>query len=450
MSLQVEKLEKNMAKLTIEASAEELEAAIQKAYLKNKGRITLPGFRKGKASRKMIEKMYGAGVFYEEAANNLIPEAYSKAVEEAKDLEIVSQPSIDVVQIEAGKPFIFTAEVALKPPVTLGEYKGLEVEVPSAQVTDEEIQAELDKEREQNSRVLDVDDRAVEQGDIIKLDFEGSVDGEAFEGGKGEDYELTIGSGSFIPGFEDQLVGAKIGEEKEVNVTFPEEYHAKDLAGKAAVFQCTVKEIKVKELPELDDEFAQEVSEFDTLEEYKEDIKKNLTERKEKEAKAAREAAAVEKAVANAQMEIPDAMVNGQVRQMADDFARRIQSQGLTVEQYFQFTGMDSEKLLAQMRPEALKRIQNSLVLEAIAKAEDIQISDERLEEELVKMAETYKMELDKLKEMLGDYEKENMKKDLAIQEAVSLIETMSSREEWRHELSTLCHRADKPRREIL
>ncbi len=419
MSLQVEKLEKNMAKLTIEASAEELEAAIQKAYLKNKGRITLPGFRKGKASRKMIEKMYGAGVFYEEAANNLIPEAYSKAVEEAKDLEIVSQPSIDVVQIEAGKPFIFTAEVALKPPVTLGEYKGLEVEVPSAQVTDEEIQAELDKEREQNSRVLDVDDRAVEQGDIIKLDFEGSVDGEAFEGGKGEDYELTIGSGSFIPGFEDQLVGAKIGEEKEVNVTFPEEYHAKDLAGKAAVFQCTVKEIKVKELPELDDEFAQEVSEFDTLEEYKEDIKKNLTERKEKEAKAAREAAAVEKAVANAQMEIPDAMVNGQVRQMADDFARRIQSQGLTVEQYFQFTGMDSEKLLAQMRPEALKRIQNSLVLEAIAKAEDIQISDERLEEELVKMAETYKMELDKLKEMLGDYEKENMKKDLAIQEAV-------------------------------
>lgn len=422
MSLQVEKLEKNMAKLTIEASAEELEAAIQKAYLKNKGRITLPGFRKGKASRKMIEKMYGAGVFYEEAANNLIPEAYSKAVEEAKDLEIVSQPSIDVVQIEAGKPFIFTAEVALKPPVTLGEYKGLEVEVPSAQVTDEEIQAELDKEREQNSRVLDVDDRAVEQGDIIKLDFEGSVDGEAFEGGKGEDYELTIGSGSFIPGFEDQLVGAKIGEEKEVNVTFPEEYHAKDLAGKAAVFQCTVKEIKVKELPELDDEFAQEVSEFDTLEEYKEDIKKNLTERKEKEAKAAREAAAVEKAVANAQMEIPDAMVNGQVRQMADDFARRIQSQGLTVEQYFQFTGMDSEKLLAQMRPEALKRIQNSLVLEAIAKAEDIQISDERLEEELVKMAETYKMELDKLKEMLGDYEKENMKKDLAIQEAVKLI----------------------------
>lgn len=422
MSLQVEKLEKNMAKLTIEASAEELEAAIQKAYLKNRGRITLPGFRKGKASRKMIEKMYGAGVFYEEAANNLIPEAYSKAVEEAEDLEIVSQPSIDVVQIEAGKPFIFTAEVALKPPVTLGEYKGLEVEVPSAQVTDEEVQAELDKEREQNSRVLDVDDRAVEQGDIIKLDFDGSVDGEAFEGGKAEDYELTIGSGNFIPGFEDQLVGAKIGEEKEVNVTFPEEYHAKELAGKPAVFKCTVKEIKVKELPELDDEFAQEVSEFDTLEEYKNDIRKNLAEKKEKEAKAAREAAAVDKAVANAQMEIPDPMIDGQVRQMADDFARRIQSQGLTVEQYLQFTGMNTERLLEQMRPEAVKRIQNSLVLEAIAKAEDIQISDERLEEELVKMAETYKMELDKLKEMLGDYEKDNMKKDLAIQEAVKLI----------------------------
>ena len=370
----------------------------------------------------MIEKMYGAGVFYEEAANNLIPEAYSKAVEEAEDLEIVSQPSIDVVQIEAGKPFIFTAEVALKPPVTLGEYKGLEVEVPSTEVTEEEIQAEIDKEREKNSRVLDVDDRAVENGDIIKLDFEGFIDGEAFEGGKSEDYELTIGSGSFIPGFEEQLVGAKIGEEMEVNVTFPEEYHAKDLAGKPAVFKCTVKEIKVKELPEMDDEFAQEVSEFDTLAEYKEDVKKNLSERKEKDAKAAREAAAVEKAVANAQMEIPDAMVDGQVRQMLDDFARRIQSQGLTVEQYFQFTGMDAQKLREQMKPEALKRIQNSLVLEAIAKAEDIQISDERLEEELVKMAEAYKMELDKLKEMLGDYEKENMKKDLAIQEAVKLI----------------------------
>lgn len=422
MSLQVEKLEKNMAKLTIEASAEELETAIQKAYLKNKGSITLPGFRKGKAPRKMIEKMYGAGVFYEEAANNLIPEAYSKAVEEAKELEIVSQPSIDVVQIEAGKPFIFTAEVALKPPVTLGEYKGLEVEVPSAEVTEEEIQAEVEKEREKNSRVIDVDDRAVEQGDMVKLDFEGFTDGEAFEGGKGENYELTIGSGSFIPGFEEQLVGAKIGEEMEVNVTFPEDYHSKELAGKPAVFKCTVHQINVKELPEADDEFAQEVSEFDTLEEYKADIRKNLTEKKEKEAKAAREAAAVEKAVANAQMEIPDPMVEGQVRQMADDFARRIQSQGLTVEQYFQFTGMTAEKLLDQMRPDALKRIQNSLVLEAIAQAEDIQISDERLEEELVKMAETYQMELDKLKEALGDYEKENMKKDLAIQEAVKLI----------------------------
>ena len=422
MSLQVEKLEKNMAKMTIEASAEELEAAIQKAYLKNKGSITLPGFRKGKAPRKMIEKMYGAGVFYEEAVNNLIPEAYSKAVEEAKDLEIVSQPSVDVVQIEAGKPFIFTAEVALKPPVTLGEYKGLEVEVPSAEVTEEEIQAEVEKEREKNSRVIDVDDRAVENGDMVKLDFEGFTDGEAFEGGKGENYDLTIGSGSFIPGFEEQLVGAKIGEEMEVNVTFPEEYHSKELAGKPAVFKCTVHQINVKELPEADDEFAQEVSEFDTMEEYKADIKKNLAEKKEKEAKAAREAAAVEKAVANAQMEIPDPMVEGQVRQMADDFARRIQSQGLTVEQYFQFTGMTAEKLFDQMRPDALKRIQNSLVLEAIAQAEDIQISDERLEEELVKMAEAYKMELDKLKEALGDYEKENMKKDLAIQEAVKLI----------------------------
>lgn len=422
MSLQVEKLEKNMAKLTIEASAEELEAAIQKAYLKNKGSITLPGFRKGKAPRKMIEKMYGTGVFYEEAANSLIPEVYAKAVEEAEDLDIVSQPSIDVVQIEAGKPFIFTAEVALKPAVTLGEYKGLEVEKQTVEVSDEEIQAEVDKERENNSRVIDVDDRAVENGDMIKLDFEGFVDGEAFEGGKAENYDLTIGSGSFIPGFEEKLVGVKIGEDVEVNVTFPEGYQAAELAGKPAVFKCKVHEIKVKELPEADDEFAQEISEFDTMAEYKEDIRKTLTEKKEKAAKSAKENAAVEKAVANAQMEIPDAMVEGQVRQMADDFARRIQSQGLTVEQYFQFTGMTAEKLLEQMRPEALKRIQNSLVLEEIAKAEAIEISEERLEEELVKMAETYKMELDKLKEMLGDYEKDNMKKDLAIQEAVTLI----------------------------
>ncbi len=421
MSLQVEKLEKNMAKLTIEVSAEDFEAAVQKAYLKNKGKISIPGFRKGKAPRKMIEKMYGAGIFFEDAANALIPDAYEKETADC-DLEIVSRPEIDVVQIESGKPFIFTAEVALKPEVTLGEYKGIEVEKQNIEVTDEEVQAEVDKERENNSRTLDVDDRAVENGDMVKLDFEGFVDGVAFDGGKGENFDLTIGSGSFIPGFEEQLVGAEIGADVEVNVTFPEDYHAADLAGKPAVFKCKVNEIKVKELPEADDDFAQDVSEFETLEEYKADIRKNLTEKKEQEAKAAKEAAVVEKIVANASMEIPDAMIDNQVRQMADDFARRIQSQGLTVEQYFQFTGMTADKLFEQMRPEALKRIQNSLVLEAVAAAEQIEISDERVEEELVKMAEAYKMELDKVKEIMGDYERDQVKKDLAIQAAVELV----------------------------
>lgn len=421
MSLQVEKLEKNMAKLTIEASAEELESAIQKAYLKNKGSIALPGFRKGKAPRKMIEKMYGSEIFYEDAANALIPDAYAKELEEC-DLDIVSQPDIDVVQIEAGKPFIFTAEVALKPEVTLGEYKGIEVEKQDAVVTDEEIQAEIDKERENNSRMIDVDDRAVADGDMIKLNFAGSVDGVPFDGGTAEDFDLTIGSGSFIPGFEDQLIGAEIGADVDVNVTFPEDYNAKELAGKEALFKCQVNEIKVKELPAADDEFAQEVSEFETLDEYKEDIRKKLLETKEKEAKTAKENAVVEKIVENATMEIPDPMIESQVRNMAEDFSRRIQSQGLTVEQYFQFTGMTSEKLLEQMRPEALKRIQNSLVLEAIAEAEKIEVSDEKLDEELAKMAESYKMEVDKLKEMMGDYEKDQMKKDLAIQEAVTLV----------------------------
>lgn len=421
MSLQVEKLEKNMAKLTIEASAEDFEKAIQKAYQKAKGKINIPGFRKGKTPRNIIEKMYGAGIFYEDAANALIPEAYAKAVEEC-DLEIVSQPEIDVVQIEAGKPFIFTAEVAVKPEVTLGEYKGVEVEAAPVEVTEEDVQAEIDKEREKNSRTIDVDDRAVENGDIIKLDFDGSVDGVPFEGGKAENYTLTIGSGSFIPGFEEQLVGAKIGEELDVNVTFPEEYHAENLKGKAAVFKCKVNAIQVKELPAVDDEFAQEVSEFETLDEYKADIKKNLTEKKEKEAKSKKQAAVVDKIVENATMDIPEAMIDSQVRNMMDDFARRMQSQGLTMEQYFQFTGMDINKMQEQMKPEALKRIQNSLVLEAVAKAENIEISDEKVDAEIAKMAEAYKMEVEKLSELMGDYEKEQIKKDLAIQEAVEII----------------------------
>ncbi|MGN1185350.1 MAG: trigger factor [Oliverpabstia sp.] len=421
MSVTVEKLEKNMAKLTIEVSADELEKAIQAAYLKQKNRINIPGFRKGKAPRAMIEKMYGAGIFYEDAANALIPNAYSEALAECEET-IVSQPSIDVVQLEKGKPFIFTAEVALKPEVTLGEYKGLEVPKSELEVTEEEIAGELRKEQESNSRTIDVDDRAVADGDKVTLDFEGFVDGEAFEGGKGTDYPLTIGSGAFIPGFEEQLVGAEIGKETEVNVTFPENYQAENLAGKPAVFKCTVKKIEVKELPELDDDFAKDVSEFDTLEEYKADIKKNLEEKKADAAKRAKEDAAVDAAIEKASMEIPDAMLDTQVSNMIEDFARRIQSQGLTMEQYLQFTGMTPAALQEQMKPQALKRIQSRLVLEKIAEVENIQISDEKLDEEIAQMAEMYKMEVEKLKEVLGDAEKEQMKKDLAVQEAVTLI----------------------------
>ncbi len=421
MSLQVEKLEKNMAKLTIEVSAEDLEKAMQNAYLKAKNRITIPGFRKGKAPRKMIEHMYGKGIFLEDAANALIPEHYSKALEEC-ELEIVSQPEIDVTQAEPGKAFIFTAQVAVKPEVTLGEYKGLEVPKTETEVTEEEIEAELKKEQEKNSRTITVEDRGAENGDIATIDFEGFIDGTAFEGGKGTDYPLTLGSGSFIPGFEDQLVGAKAGDHVEVNVTFPEEYQAAELAGKAAVFQCDVKKVEAKELPELDDDFAQDVSEFDTLAEYKDDIRKKLTERKEKEARTAKENAAVDKVIENAQMEIPDAMINTQISQMLDDFSRRMQAQGLTIEQYFQFTGMTADKMREEMKPQALKRIQTRLVLEKIAETENIQPTDEEVNEEISKMAEMYKMGADKLKELLGDRELEQMKKDMAVQKAVTLV----------------------------
>lgn len=421
MSLQVEKMEKNMAKLTIEVSAEELDKAMQNAYLKARGKISIPGFRKGKAPRKMIEQMYGKGIFLEDAANALIPEHYSKALEEC-DLEIVSQPEIDVTQAEPGKAFIFTAEVAVKPEVTLGEYKGVEVPKSETEITDEDIDAEIKKEQEKNSRTVTVEDRGAENGDITTIDFEGFVDGVAFEGGKGTDYPLTLGSGSFIPGFEDQLVGAKAGDHVEVNVTFPEEYQAAELAGKAAVFQCDVKKVETKELPELDDDFAQDVSEFDTLAEYREDVKKNFTEKKEKEARAAKENAAVDKAIENAEMEIPDAMLNTQVRQMMNDFASRMQSQGLTMEQYFQFTGMTAEKMQEEMKPQALKRIQTRLVLEKIAETENIEVSKDEVNEEISKMAEMYKMEADKLKELLGDRELEQMKKDMAVQKAVTLV----------------------------
>ena len=421
MSLQVEKLEKNMAKLTIEVSADDLEKALQSAYMKQKNKIAMPGFRKGKVPRQMIEKMYGAEIFYDDAANELIPKAYADAYDEC-DLEIVSRPEINVVQIEKGKPFIFTADVATKPEVTLGEYKGLEVEKVSTRVTQKEIDAKVQEEAEKNAREITVEDRPVQDGDQVILDFEGFVDGVAFEGGKGENYPLTIGSGSFIPGFEDQLIGAEAEKEVEVNVTFPEDYHAEDLKGKAAVFKCTVHEIKAKELPEIDDEFAAEVSEFDTLEEYTSDIKAKLKEQKSAEGKRKQEDAVVEQAIKNAEYEIPQPMIETETIQMADDFARRLQSQGLSMEQYFQFTGLTAEKMMEEFRPQAVKRIETRLVLEAIVKAENIEISDEKLDEELVKMAESYNMEVEKLKEFMGENEKKQMKDDMAVQEAITFL----------------------------
>ena len=421
MSLQVEKLEHNMAKLTVEVAAEDVEKALQAAYLKQRKQINIPGFRKGKVPRQMIEKMYGPEVFYDEAANNMIPDAYAKAYDES-ELDIVSQPKIEVVQMEKGKPFIFTAEVATKPEVTLGDYKGLKVDKVSTRVTQKEVDEEIEKERERNARTIEVTDRAVQDKDEVTLDFEGFVDGVAFEGGKGEDYPLTIGSGSFIPGFEEQLIGAEIDKEVEVNVTFPKEYHSEELAGKDATFKCTVHTIKAKELPELDDEFASEVSECETMDAYRAEVKKNIKERKERTGKEKKENQAVDQAIENAQMDIPEAMIEFQVRQMADDFARRIQQQGLTVEQYFQFTGMTAEKMLEELRPQAVKRIETRLVLEAIAKAENIEISDEKLDEELAKMAEAYKMEVEKLKEFMGEAEKKQMKADMAVQEAVTFL----------------------------
>ena len=421
MSLQVEKLEKNMAKLTIEVSAEELDKAMEKAYQKQKSRISLPGFRKGKAPRKMIESMYGKGVFMEDAVNSLVPQEYSKAIADC-DLEIVSQPEINVTQMEPGKALIFTADVATKPEVTLGDYKGVEVPKTEIAVTDEEVDAEVKKEQDKNSRTVVVEDRAAANGDITTIDFEGFVDGVAFDGGKGSDYALTLGSGTFIPGFEDQLVGANTGDHVEVKVTFPEEYQAKELAGKEAVFQCDVKKIETKEVPELDDEFAKDVSEFDTLAEYKEDVKKNLTEKKEKEARTAKENAAVDKAIENAQMDIPDLMIQTQCRQMMDDFARRMQQQGLSMDQYFQFTGQSMDKMMEDMKPQALKRIQTRLVLEKIAEVENIQPTEEEVNEEISKMAEMYKMEADKLKDLIGENEMEQMKKDMAVQKAVTLV----------------------------
>ena len=421
MSLQVEKLEKNMAKLTIEATAEDLEKAIEKAYQKQKKQISIPGFRKGKVPRQMVEKMYGKAVFYEDAANELIPDAYEKALEECEE-DIVSSPKIEVTQIEAGKPFVFTATVALKPEVKLGKYKGVKVDKIDVEVTDADVDAEINKEREKNARNITVEDRPVKDGDITTLDFEGFVDGVAFEGGKGENYPLTIGSGAFIPGFEEQLVGAEIGKEVEVKVTFPEDYQAENLKGKDAVFKCTIKEIKEKQLPELDDEFAGEVSEFDTLAEYKEDVKTTLTLKKERDAKNAKENAAVDAAVEASEMEIPEAMLETQQKQMMDEFAQRISMQGLSMQQYFQFTGSNYQQMFEQVKPQAEQRIRARLVLEAIAKAENLEATEEEYEKELQNMAEIYQMEVDKVRELMGEKEKKNIMQDLAVRKAAEFV----------------------------
>ena len=421
MSLQVEKLENNTAKLTIEVPAEEFDKAIQAAYQKNKNKFNVPGFRKGKVPYAMVEKMYGAGVFYEEAANELIPDAYANAAAES-ELEIVARPEINVTQIEKGKSFIFEAEVTLKPEIKLGKYKGVKVEAMDTTVTDEDVAAELDKVKEQNARLVAADDKAVEDGDQTTIDFEGFVDGVAFEGGKGEDYPLTIGSHSFIDTFEEQLIGKKVGEEVEVNVTFPEQYQAKELAGKPAMFKVTIKEIKVKEYPELDDDFAQDVSEFDTLDEYKADIKKNLEEKKAQEAEADKESKVIEAIINDSEMDIPEKMIEAQCQQMVEEFAQNIAMQGISFDQYMQFTGTTVDQLTEQVKPQAEARVQSSLVLEAIVKAEKIEASDEEFDEEIKRMAERYQMEADKVNELLSDDDKKNIRADICARKAAKLV----------------------------
>lgn len=421
MSVKVENLEHNMAKLTIEVSAEELEKALNTAYNKQKRQISVPGFRKGKVPRAMIEKMYGAEIFYEDAANELMQQTYPSAIDES-GVDIVSRPTVDVVQIEKGKPFIYTAEVATRPEVTLGKYMGVTVTKIDTSVTEDEVEAELENQRNTNARTVTVTDRPVKEGDTAVIDFEGFVDGVAFDGGKAENHSLEIGSHSFIDTFEDQLVGKNAGDEVEVNVTFPEQYQAADLAGKPAVFKVKINEIKAKELPELNDEFAQDVAGVDTLAEYKEELKKNLTEKKENEAKKTKEDEAIQKIIDKSKMDLPKAMIDTQCETMVNEFAQRIAQSGLSMDQYLQFSGMTVDQLKEQVRPEAETRIKSSLVLEQIAKEENIEVSDEDIDAEIEKMAKAYGMEADKLKEYMGDSEKESMKRDLAITKAVDLI----------------------------
>lgn len=421
MSLQVEKLEKNMAKLTIEVPAEQFTEAIKTAYIKNKNRFNIPGFRRGKAPQAMIEKMYGSEIFYEDAANEVLPVSFEEASKES-GLDIVSRPDIELKQMEKGKPFIYEATVAVKPEVTLGEYKGVEVEKAAAEVTEEDVEKELKRVQDQNSRLISVTDRPVADGDQVIIDFDGYVDGKRFDGGKAEDYPLVIGSHSFIDTFEEQLIGKNVGDECEVNVTFPTEYHAEELKGKPAVFKVKINEIKYKELPELNDEFAAEVSEFETLDAYKEDLMKKMLETRQKQAQTENENRVVDKVVENATMDIPDPMIDTQVRNMINDYGRRMQSQGISLDDYMKYTGMTIEKLGEQMKPQAIKRIRTRLVLEAVAKAENMEISDEAVDAEIEGMAAAYKMEAAKLKEYMGEAEIAQMKEDLAVQRAVDFL----------------------------
>ena len=421
MSVQVENLEKNTAKLTIEVPAEKFEEAVQHSYNKNKGKFNIPGFRKGKAPFNMIKKMYGVGVFYEDAVDEVIDASYPDAAKES-GLEIVSRPAVSIEQIEEGKSFIYTAKVAVKPEVTLGEYKGVEVQKTKSEVTEEDIETEIKRAREKNSRLITVEDRGIEDGDQVTIDFDGSVDGKRFEGGKAEDYPLTIGSHTFIDNFEEQLIGKTTGEECEVNVTFPAEYHVEELKNKPAVFKVKVKEIQRKELPEANDEFASEVSDFDTMEEYKKDLTEKLQAEKIEAAKTADEDKVVAKVIENATMEIPDQMVEEQVNGMVNDYARRLESQGISFKQYVEITGMTAEKIGEQMKPQAIKRIQTRLVLEAVVKAENIQADDAAVEEQFDKMAADFKMDKEQIKGMFGEEQMAQLKEDLAVQKAIDFL----------------------------
>lgn len=420
MGLQIEKMEHSMAKLTIEVPYEEFDKAVDQAYKKNKNKINVPGFRKGKVPRQVMEKMYGKDVFFEDAANIIIPDAYSKAYDECEE-EIVSSPKIDVVQMVADQPFIFTAVVALNPSVKLGKYKGVEVDRLDTEVTEADVDEQIEKERNHQARIVTVEGRAVQEGDTAVIDFEGFIDGEAFEGGKGENYSLEIGSHSFIPGFEEQLIGKNTGEECDVAVTFPEDYHAEELAGKPAVFKCKIHEVKEKQLPELDEEFADDAG-FDSVEEYKEDVKKKLAEKKEKESKEQKEDAVIDAIIAEAEMDIPEPMIETQQRQLIDEFAQQLSMQGLSLEQYFMFTGMNRDMMMEQTKPRAEKKIRARLVLEAVADAEKMEVSEEEYETELKDMAESYKMEIDKLKDILAEADEKMIKKDIRIKKAIDFV----------------------------